>query len=245
MLPITGWISCRCRIEAFSWVRARPQTSWPARRNAEATLNPMYPVAPVTKTFIAVPPCPGAPAIGRSGDPIAQRLDHPADVSRLPVYPAARGAARKALLRPENVGRHLAADGAGEHQTRAPVAPHAAAEEGALADPQPPLLQDLANLRLELLAADEDMIARGAALREPAVAGQDRPPLPDRESDQVLVLDAREVDDVVAEEDQPFRERPEHAVGSELHVDAPLMLMPRWSNGPGHPIYNPCGSRGG
>src|SRR5438094_1085859 len=52
--PTTGSISCCASRRAFAWVRVSPQTRCPARRNAAATLDPTYPVAPVTNTCIGV-----------------------------------------------------------------------------------------------------------------------------------------------------------------------------------------------
>jgi hypothetical protein len=37
-------------------LRTNPHTSWPARRSAVAVLNPMYPVAPVMKILMFLPP---------------------------------------------------------------------------------------------------------------------------------------------------------------------------------------------
>src|SRR2546427_6946954 len=56
--PMTGSISCCASRGAFASLRVRPQTRCPARRNAVATLQPTYPVAPVTNT------CMGAPVEG-------------------------------------------------------------------------------------------------------------------------------------------------------------------------------------
>src|SRR5438128_7599766 len=50
--PTMGSISCCSSQRAFASVRVRPQTRCPARRNAVATLDPTYPVAPVTNTCI-------------------------------------------------------------------------------------------------------------------------------------------------------------------------------------------------
>src|SRR2546422_3582562 len=54
--PTTGSISCCSSQRAFASLRVRPQTRCPARRNAVATLDPTYPVAPVTNTCIGNSP---------------------------------------------------------------------------------------------------------------------------------------------------------------------------------------------
>ena len=88
-------------------------------------------------------------------------------------------------------------------------------------------LDYLAELMLDPGTLDQEGPAGSPALHQPAVPGEENPPFAGRHLDQLPILDALEVADVVPEDPQPAGQPPEHAIGGEaerLSCDSPESL---------------------
>jgi len=138
-------------------------------------------------------------------------------VRRPPEDLTAAGAAGEAALHPVDERRDFGAHGGSRDRKRASIALDAATEKAIFTNAEAPLLEHLADLVAQVLAFDQDVVLRVPPLHEPPVARQDRAALPAGHLNQLVVLDAGEVGDVMAQQDEPLGEGPEHAVGGEFH----------------------------
>ncbi len=148
---------------------------------------------------------------------LAQPLEHAGDVCRAPVDPRAGTAAGEAALRPEYIGGNTVAHRFTRDDAGRAVATDAAPEQPIHADRETAFAEDLADLALEILAADQDMVTGRTAQHQSAVTREDRPPLPRGAGDEGTIFDLRLLTDVVPENDQPLGQGSQHAIGKEPH----------------------------
>jgi hypothetical protein len=95
------------------------------------------------------------------------------------------------------------------------VADQATVQQAEGIGPDAERLQNLPHLLLDFAGGDQQVIARQAPLGQLAVAGEDRPPLRDRQLHQLRIVDPRVVSPVEIERPQPPRKPPQHRISEQ------------------------------
>ena len=79
------------------------------------------------------------------------------------------------------------------------------------------MVEDLPDLVRPTFAFDEEFRQPSGPAEESPVAGQERPAVLPRHRQEVVVLSPGKIKDVEAEDLQPFRQFPQHAVDDKIH----------------------------